>query len=119
MRKCPHCQKTENQVKAGFNKSGSQRILCKECERKYTPNPKEVGYPEEMHKKAVEMYVDDTNFRAIGRRLKVNHQTVINWINAHAAKQPDEPPIGAGPLETAELDEMFTFIGKKKSEFTL
>lgn len=116
MSTCPHCQKTEMQVRAGLNKSGSQRMKCNPCNRRYTPYPNERGYPEEMRQEAVEMYVDDTNFRAIGRRLKVHHQTVINWITSQAARTPAEPPIAEGPIETAELDELFTFEGKKKEK---
>lgn len=89
-------------------------MLCKLCNRRYTPEPRETGYPEQLRQQAVEMYVDDTNFRAIGRRLKVNHQTVINWVNDQAARTPDKPPLVAGPVETAELDELFTFVGKKR-----
>lgn len=114
MSACPHCHQVEKQVKAGRNRSGSQRMLCKLCNRRYTPEPNEAGYPEQMRQQAVEMYVDDTNFRAIGRRLKVNHQTVINWINDQAARTPSNPPISAGPVETAELDELHTFVGKKR-----
>ena len=114
--RCPHCQEVEKQVKAGFTYAGSQRILCKICQKRYTPNPKDAGYPQEMRHEAVEMYVDDTNFRAISRRLKVNHQTVINWINAYATQVPEKPPIVEGPIETAELDELFTFIGDKKNK---
>ncbi|HEC21575.1 MAG TPA: hypothetical protein ENI95_01520 [Chloroflexi bacterium] len=33
---CPHCQSTERQVKAGCTSAGSQRYLCRRCERKYT-----------------------------------------------------------------------------------
>ena len=92
-------------------------MLCKLCNKRYTPNPKQQGYPDEMRQAAVEMYVDDTNFRAIGRRLKINHQTAINWIKAHAANVPTKPPIMEGPVETAELDELFTFVGDKKTKF--
>jgi small GTP-binding protein len=35
---CPKCGKTENQIKAGFNRSGTQRYKCKECGRTYTLN---------------------------------------------------------------------------------
>lgn len=30
-KKCPKCGKTKNQMKAGYNGSGSQRCRCKEC----------------------------------------------------------------------------------------
>ena len=36
---CPACQATIKQGKAGFNRSGSQRYLCRVCSRVYTPAP--------------------------------------------------------------------------------
>ena len=116
MNQCPYCQQTESQVRAGFNRSGSQRYRCMVCTRRYTPEPKENGYPQAIRQQAVRMYVDGMNFRRIGRTLGVNHQSVINWVNDHVVTLPDEPPLPDESPEVAELDEMFTFIGEKKTE---
>lgn len=118
MSTCPHCQRTDQQVKVGRNASGSQRYLCRVCHRKYTPEPKAHGYSEEMRRQALQMYVDGMGFRRIARTLGVAHRTVINWVNAHAARLPDEPPIPEGDLEVNELDELFTFVGSKKTGST-
>ncbi|MGQ9849902.1 MAG: IS1/IS1595 family N-terminal zinc-binding domain-containing protein [Aggregatilineaceae bacterium] len=111
---CPHCQRTDQQVKVGRNASGSQRYLCKVCHRKYTPEPNSRGYPEALRRQAVQRYVDGMNFRRIARTLGVAHRSVINWVNAHAQRLPEQPPVPAGPLEVNEPDELFTFIGSKK-----
>lgn len=118
MNPCPYCQRTENQVKVGRNSSGSQRYLCKVCQRKYTPDPKPQGYDESLRRQALQMYVDGMNFRRIGRTLGVTHRTVINWVNAHAASLPDQPPVPDEHLEVNELDELFTFVGCKKTMST-
>jgi len=119
MSECPHCHITEQQVKAGRNASGSQRYQCQGCGRRYTPEPKPQGYPEEVRRQAVQMYVDGMNFRRIARTLGVCHRTVINWVNAYAAQLPDEPPVPPDePLEVTELDELFTFAGKKATKST-
>ncbi len=67
-----------------------------------------------MRRQAVRLYADGMNFRQIARQLAVNHQTVINWINAYAASLPKRPPL---PAEAAviEQDEWFTFVGDKKT----
>jgi transposase-like protein len=91
MNTCPYCQSTNRQVKAGKNPSGSQRWKCQQCKRRYTPEPNEIGYPEEMRLQALRMYVDGINYRHIGRHLGVDHKTVINWVNAYAAQLPDAP----------------------------
>src|SRR6185369_15285460 len=117
MSQCPHCQTSENQIKIGFNASGSQRYRCKHCGRKYTPEPKEVGYPEAQRQQAVQWYVDGMNFRRIARHLGVHHQTVINWIHAHIATLPETPPL-PDEVSVIEQDELFTFIGSKKTKST-
>ena|SRR5438552_3809111 len=79
---CPHCQRSEQQVKIGFNESGSQRYPCKRCKRKYTPKPNAVGHSASTRQPAVQMHVDGLNFRRIARLLKVAPQSVANWVNA-------------------------------------
>lgn len=86
------------------------------CGAQYTPNPKEQGYPKSVRKRAVQMYVDGMGLRKIGRHLGVHHRTVSLWVKAHAASLP-KPPM-PDKVSTAEMDELFTFIGKKKTKST-
>jgi transposase-like protein len=51
------------------------------------------------------------NIRRIARTLGVNHQSVVNWVNAHAAQLPAAPV--SSQVATLELDELFTFVEKK------
>jgi transposase-like protein len=113
---CPYCHNHEEQIKAGRNGSGSQRYKCKVCNRHYTPEPREKGYPQEIRQQAVRLYVDGMNLRRIARHLGVNHQSVANWVAAYAAQLPD-PPL-PDEVATVELDELYTFIGEKKSGST-
>lgn len=114
--KCPHCKQTKRQNKVGKTGCGSQRYICMFCQRKYTPYPKKQGYPEELRQQAVQMYVDGMNLRRIARHLNVNHQSVANWVNKHAENLPLPPT--PEQVETAELDEVFSFIGNKKNAST-
>jgi len=86
------------------------------CQRKYTPAPKQHGYPESMRQRALEMYVDGVNLRRIARFLKLHHRTVSLWVKRHAEPLPPAPV--QEPGHTAELDELFTFIGDKKTKST-
>lgn len=117
MTTCPKCTQTRYQVKDGFTSAGSQRMRCQACGYRYTPTPKPAGYAADLRTQALKMYVDGLNFRRIGRLLGVHHQTVINWVNAAAERLPDTTPTPA-TTETVELDELYTFIGQKKSEST-
>jgi LacI family transcriptional regulator len=76
---------TEKQVKAGKNLSGSQRFQCNNCRKKYTPAPKPNGYPDEIRKQVVLLALEGKSFRDIARKMGVNAQTVVNWINDYVA----------------------------------
>ena len=114
---CPACGQTHRQTKAGKTPCGSQRYQYFHCKRFYTPAPKAHGYPRDLHLLALRMYLEDGNFRRIARLLGVHHQTVINWVNAsHAAlKERGTTPPQPDTVETAELDELWTFVGSKKT----
>jgi transposase-like protein len=97
MSTCPHCHRTDQQVKVGHNASGSQRYRCRVCHRKYTPVPKPRGYSEDMRRQALQLYVDGMGFWRIARTLGVTHRTVINSVNADTARLPDRPPVPDAP----------------------
>ena len=118
MHTCPKCAQARYQVKDGFTSAGSQRLRCRACGHRYTPTPKPAGYAPDLRTQALKMYVDGLNFRRIARLIGVHHQTVINWVNAAAERVPDAPP-SPREAETVELDELYTFVGQKKSGFTL
>jgi transposase-like protein len=118
MNTCPRCQDTSRQVRAGFTRMGSQRFQCQECRRQYTPMPRPLGYDEKTKEAALKLYLEGNGFRRIGRLLSVNHQSVVNWVNAfHTKLRAKEQllPI-PGKVSTLEMDELFTFIGTKKSQ---
>src|SRR5262245_9197241 len=107
MMTCPYCQRSEHQVKAGFNDSGSQRYLCQICQRKYTPTPNPQGYAADTRRQALRLYADGMNLRRIARTLGVTHPTVANWVNTLATQLPDSPP-QPSVSTVNEFDELFT-----------
>jgi hypothetical protein len=60
------------------------------------------------------MYVDGSNLRRIARHLKVHHRTVSLWVKEQAEALPTTPL--PEEVQEAEMDELFTFIGDKKTE---
>jgi len=86
------------------------------CHYKYTPNPKVQGYGDDVRRQALQLYVDGMNLRRIGRILRLHHRTVSLWVKASAASSPDAPV--PKEVKTAEMDELFTFIGQKKTGST-
>jgi transposase-like protein len=116
MSQCPHCRDTDSQIKSGLNRTGSQRFGCKLCQRTYTPHPNPLGYTDDVRKQALRLYIGGNSFRRIARLLAVNHQSVINWINALRKQLPKKR--ASAKVEVAELDEMLTFAGDKKKRHT-
>ena len=114
--KCPKCEAAKQQHKIGKTKAGSQRYRCYKCRTSYTPESKQAGYSASVKQKAVRHYIDGSGFRRIGRQLDVSYQSVANWVKEHAESLPK----AAVPhqVKTAEFDEIFTFIGDKKTEST-
>jgi transposase-like protein len=86
------------------------------CRYKYTPDPKIHGYGEDVRRQALQLYVDGMNLRRIGRHLGIHHRTVSLWVKASAASLPEVPV--PKEVKTAEMDELFTFIGNKKTGST-
>jgi insertion element IS1 protein InsB len=114
MPKCPKCQEEKRQNRAGTALAGSQRYECKYCGKKHTPEPKVRGYGPELGRKAVQLYVDGMNLRRIACHLGFHHRTVSLWVNGYA-EGISEVPIPRH-VKTAELDELFAFIGDKKTK---
>ena len=83
-RRCPKCSKVENQINKGYNRSGTQRSKCKDCDIYYTVEPKKHEYPEETKQLAIKMYYSGVSGRGVGKVLGMSKSNVYNWI-----KKPD------------------------------
>ena len=92
---CPRCRSSEGQVKAGLNRTGSQRFLCRACGRDYTTEPKPPGYEEAVRRQALMLYAGGMSVRAAGRFADVNHQTVANWVEAACALSKESEASGS------------------------
>ena len=79
-RRCPRCGKETNQINKGYNRSGTQRCMCKECGASYTIDPKKREYPEETRQLAMKMYYSGVSGRGVGKVLGMNKANVYNWI---------------------------------------
>ena len=117
---CIRCL-SDQTVKDGHNPSGSEKYYCHSCHRNFTPRPTPKGYSQEKRQEAVKMYVDGTNYRRVGRFMKVSHQSVVNWVTQAADHiKPEDAAIPeVGEDAVVELDELFTFISSKKKKPTL
>ena len=116
MKQCPYCQTNENQVKVGFTAAGSQRYQCKLCKHKYTPEPKGQGYEESVRQQAIRLYMDGNNQRRAARQIGVSQGSVSNGHRAYVADLAEAAEMPQTPVLVAELDELFTYVGEKKTK---
>ena len=114
--KSPRCGDTKRQVKNGETLSGRQMYKCKNCNRKYTPEPKQQGYYKVKREQAIRLVLDGNSQRQAARHTGVSHGTVANWFREYADSLPDALPIPSHKVDVAEQDELFTFVGNKKTQ---
>jgi len=82
------------------------------CGSKYTYEKKAQRYDAKVQKQALRRYVDGTNLHRTARQVGVHHTTIMHWGKEYASQLPAAPQ--PRQVKTAELDELFTFIDKKK-----
>lgn len=107
---CPDC-KSSKAVKNG-HRQGKQSYLCRDCGRQFRKNPQFQGYSAEVKDLCVKMSLNGMGFRDIERVMGINHNSVINWVRQAEAAIPDE---NYEIPEIAQVDEMQTFVGVKKT----
>ena len=111
---CPHC-KSSKKKKNGFRR-GKQCYQCKDCGCQYVENPKPRSYSNEVKQLCLKMYLNGMGFRAIARVTDIDHATIINWVKEKGKTLSDEPQEDELP-EITEIDELQTFVGRKKNKF--
>jgi transposase-like protein len=108
---CPRCKCSHN-TKNGIVR-GRQRYKCKNCSYLYTVERKSDVKSIETKRLALSMYLEGLGFRAIGRILKISYGTVYSWVKEWGSKV--SLPRRENPVKIVELDELHTYVGKKKT----
>jgi len=112
---CPRCE-SANYFKNG-NAHGKPRKKCKVCGCNFTQSQPR-GKPKELKEEAVELYLEGLGFRSIGRHLKVSDVSVMNWVRIYGERAKEcRASVPSG--DVVEVDEMYTYIGNKKSSLDL
>ena len=113
------CKKCESKkaVKNGKVGEGIQRYKCKECGYNFRVGDKRTN-KKIGAKKALSILLyamAKGSFRMIGKLLKTDHTLVYKWIKAYG-ESIEEPEV-SGAIEEMEFDEMWHFVGSKKTNF--
>lgn len=114
---CPDCQSAAATNRAGHNISGSQRWFCRACHRHFTPVPNDIGHTAETKRLALSMLSEGMSQRAAARVVGVSHTSVADWRKADQQTVPAQVN-DLAPTEIVEVDELFSFVAKKKNQST-
>ena len=109
---CPDCRRRCQ--RAGRQRSGVQRYRCGFCKKyrpeKYSHRAYEAGTDEMVRS----LVCEGVGIRSIGRVLGIAAGTVLARIG-RLAKAVERPPVAADQ-ESFEVDELWTYIGRKEDE---
>lgn len=110
---CPKCH--SNNIRKNGHRREKQNYQCKNCGRQFIEYYSERGYSKKVKEECLIMYLNGNGFRAIERIKKVNHNTVIRWVKqaGHQLLNNNNYRIP----QVGQLDELQTFIGKKKISY--
>jgi len=117
MPSCKRCE-SEKTVKNGIV-SGRQRYRCNECSYNFREGDNRTN-EKIVAKRAlcILLYsLAKASYRMMGRILGVDHVQVYRWIQEFAETLP-EPEV-PNDIMHMEFDEMWHFVGSKKTEFGL
>ena len=79
-RRCLKCSSIENQIRSGYNSSGTQCCKCKDCNIRYITEPKKHAYSEKTRLLALKMYYSGVSGRGVAKVLDMNKANVYNRI---------------------------------------
>lgn len=104
-----------NIVKNGTNKSGNQQYHCKECGAYRVLEPQRPAAQQEKNK-VLQAYRERVSLRGLERIFGVCRQTVMGWLTDEMHHLPQLPDtlLPARPDDVLELDEAWSFVGKRQ-----
>lgn len=127
-KRCPYCL-SMNVTKKGMNKKHTKRrYKCKECLRRYVEGGKDYFIDQEKVELIDRLLLERLSLRGICRAVKVSLRWLLSYIKKLYNKVPEDlhfkPMIKAKReqgkcyirLIKSELDEMWSFVGKKENK---
>jgi insertion element IS1 protein InsB len=125
--RCPHCY-SEQVVKRGKTHRGTQRYLCQNtaCTKgSFLLDYRNRGCVPEVRQTIIDMSLNASGVRDTARVLHISTDTVLNELRKKEAAlesvntallrsiNTDEMAVDIAQAGEAEIDEMWSFVGKK------
>src|SRR5262245_60852468 len=108
---CPRCS-SRNVVKNGRTRQRKQRYLCQDCRRQFIRDYTTLGCLPEIRDLRVVLTLNGCGVRDLARALRVSANPVLKPLRRAAAALPEPRP--ARRVCTRELDEFWSFVGRKR-----
>ena len=112
---CKKCG-SEKSVRNGVV-GGKQRYRCKECGYNYREGDGRTNEKVAARKALCTLLyaMAKGSYRMMGKILGIDHTLIYRWIRAYGESLP-EPEV-SGEITQMEFDEMWHFVGSKKTSF--
>jgi len=120
---CPHC-KGNNLQKNGKSITGTQRWRCKACKKYFQQEYRYNAYTQGIKERIIELTLNSSGVRDIGRALKINKNTVVAVLkktlktNHYFPTEEESKRLNALEVEIrfeSEADEFWSFVRKKSN----
>jgi len=121
--RCPSCNSTRTK-KNGHIHNGKQNHRCKKCGRQFVQNPTQKLIPEKDRERIRKLLLERLSLLGICRVMSVSLRWLLGFIVSEYEQLPDDLNY-SGSMETdklfiwsieSEVDEMWSFVGKKKNK---
>ncbi|MCY1704327.1 IS1 family transposase [Deinococcus sp. SL84] len=115
MPECPACQSTHT-VKNGKAKNGTQTYLCKGCGRRFHPEARPIAHSEATRQQILDAVHERMSSERSTARLwcSPQHRDPVDKKGAREVMQTGTVCMTPPEEVVIELDEMWTFVAKKK-----
>ena len=110
---CPRCSLL-NVKKNGTTANNKQRYRCKDCRRQFITSYSYRACQVAVRALVLPMTMNGSGIRDISRVLQISTNTVLKLIRKAAQRTAE--PIVPKRIASLEMDEFWSFVGKKKRQ---
>lgn len=111
-------------IKRGINRSGHKQYICLHCNQYFVETKGTPLYRKRLSERKIKQLckelVEKKGIRAVERTLKINKNTICNYLSEFAehAKEMSKYLTKELCLSTYEVDEFWTFVKKNKKNLS-
>jgi transposase-like protein len=113
---CPDAGRSAQVIKAGKDKRGRQRYLCKTCRQGFSPTKGTLFYrlrqPKKDFLEALALLAERTSIAAVARVKGVKEETVACWLMkaGRHAQEVEEHLLRDFYVSRLQLDELWAYV---------